>query len=284
MAPDNDTDRTAGSPEPERHTPSRVPPPLACALAAVTVPLALHLPTPRPANPLPTLAGTIGPTAPASTLPTPTGIAPTPTSTVPDPTGTPPPLPSPRGTSTSTTRPTTKASPPASPAPPPPPAVPPPARPANTPWTLRADRLVLRALAFRGTVTVRTAAGPVRVLKFTARSVDAVDLDVTAGRGRAAMRLRTGPGTRSTFTGRGGTGVVTFYISKLSGTVTALDGAALPPDPTVTLTPDAMPRWLAHPATAPHTVTVADATVSTVAQSVGSLSVTGLLLHPVGSV
>ncbi|MFD7002334.1 response regulator transcription factor [Streptomyces mirabilis] len=78
----------------------------------------------------------------------------------------------------------------------------PPGRPANVPWVLRADRLVLHGSSFRGVVTVRTAAGSERVLKFTARSLDFGDLDVTAGRGRAAMRLRTKPATTSTVKGK----------------------------------------------------------------------------------
>jgi hypothetical protein len=104
---------------------------------------------------------------------------------------------------------------------------------------LRADRLVLHGSAFHGVVTVRTAAGSKRVLKFTARSLDFGDLDLTAGRGRAAMRLRTKPATTSTVKGKD---VVTLYTQKLSGTLVGLGGAPLPADRRVTVTPERCPR------------------------------------------
>ncbi|MER6568971.1 hypothetical protein ABT288_22990 [Streptomyces sp. NPDC001093] len=124
-------------------------------------------------------------------------------------------------------------------------------------------------------MTVRTAAGPVRVLKFTARSVTAVDLDVTAGRGRAAMRLRAGPRTTATLKRQGSRGVVTLYVRKVSGTVTGLGGAPLPADRTVTITPDAVPSWLSHPAVPVRTFSFNDATVAQIAQFGGDLSITG---------
>jgi hypothetical protein len=155
----------------------------------------------------------------------------------------------------------------------------PPIRPANGSWVLRADRLVLRGSRFRGVVTLRTAAGAVRVLKFTARSLDAVDLDVTAGRGRAALRLRSRPASTSTIEGRGGDGTVTLYVSKLSGTLVGLDGSPLPADRAVTLTPDAVPLWLSQPPSRTRTLTFVDATMSPVAQFGGQLSLTGLALR-----
>lgn len=146
------------------------------------------------------------------------------------------------------------------------------ARPVNVPWVLRADRLVLHDSAFRGVVTVRTAAGSKRVLKFTARSLDFGDLDLTAGRGRAAMRLRTKPTTTSTVKGKD---VVTLYTQKLSGTLVGLGGAPLPADRSVTVTPDELPPWLSHPAVPTRTVTFEDVTVSQVAQLSGDMSITG---------
>ncbi|MFD8395869.1 hypothetical protein ACFV2N_43440 [Streptomyces sp. NPDC059680] len=122
---------------------------------------------------------------------------------------------------------------------------------------------------------MRTEAGAVRVLKFTARSVTAVDLDMTAGRGRAAMRLRAGPRSTATLKRKGNTGVVTLYVRELSGTVTGLGGAPLPADRTVTLTPDAVPSWLSHPAVPARTLSFSNATVAQIAQFGGDLSVSG---------
>lgn len=146
-----------------------------------------------------------------------------------------------------------------------------PARPANGSWVLRADRLVLHGSAFRGVVTVRSAAGSKRVLKFTARSMDFGDLDLTAGRGRAAMRLRAKPATTSTVKGKD----VTLYTQKLSGTLVGLGGAPLPADRSVTVTPDALPPWLSHPAVPTRTVTFENVTVSQIAQFSGDMSITG---------
>lgn len=147
-----------------------------------------------------------------------------------------------------------------------------PDRPANVPWVLRADRLVLHGSAFRGVVTVRTAAGAKRVLKFTARSLDFGDLDLTAGPGRAAMRLRAKPATTSTVKGKD---VVTLYTQKLSGTLVGLGGAPLPADRSVTVTADALPPWLSYPAFSTRTITFENVTVSQVAQLRGDMSIAG---------
>ncbi|MFK0024977.1 hypothetical protein [Streptomyces sp. NPDC090798] len=152
------------------------------------------------------------------------------------------------------------------------PVAPLPDRPANVLWVLRADRLVLHDSAFRGVVTVRTAAGSQRVLKFTARSLDFGDLDLTAGRGRAAMRLRAKPATTSTVKGKD---VVTLYTRKLSGTLVGLGGDPLPADRSVTVTPDALPPWLSHSAVPTRTITFENVTVSQVAQLTGNMSIAG---------
>ncbi len=144
-------------------------------------------------------------------------------------------------------------------------------RPANTPWILRAGRLVLHDSAFHGVVTVRTAAGSERALKFTVRSLDIGDLDLMVG-GGTAMRLRAKPGTTSTVTGKD---VVTLYTRKLSGTVIGLGGAPLPADRSVTVTPDALPPWLAHPAVPTRTLTFENVTVSQIAPVSGNMSLTG---------
>ncbi|MEW1777008.1 hypothetical protein [Streptomyces sp. NPDC086777] len=154
-------------------------------------------------------------------------------------------------------------------------ASPPPVRPAKGPCVLRADRLVLRGARFRGVVSLRTGTGSVRALKFTVRSLDAVNLDLTAGRGRAAMRLRARPATTSTLKGPGAGGVATFYVRRLTGRVTGLGGGPLPADRTVSVTPDAVPRWLSHPATRTRTITLAAATASQITQFGGRLSIKG---------
>ncbi|WP_217544758.1 hypothetical protein [Streptomyces sp. GbtcB6] len=153
----------------------------------------------------------------------------------------------------------------------------PPVRPAKGPCVLRADRLVLRGARFRGVVSVRTGAGTVRALKFTVRSLDAVNLDLTAGRGRAAMRLRARPATTATLKGPGAGGVATLYVRRLTGRITGLGGGPLPADRTVTVTVDAVPHWLSHPP-APartRTITLAGATASQVTQFGGRLSIKG---------
>ncbi|MGW1889092.1 hypothetical protein ACWCP6_02375 [Streptomyces sp. NPDC002004] len=145
-------------------------------------------------------------------------------------------------------------------------------------WTLRADRLVLHGTAFRGVVTVRTAAGSRRMLKFTARSLDIGGLDMTTDRGGSAPRLRAGPGT-ATVTAEGG-GVVTLYMRKLSGTVAGRGGAAQRAGRGVTVTPDAVPRWLTRPTAPVRTLALENVTVSRVAQFGGRLSVTAPVLRP----
>lgn len=149
-------------------------------------------------------------------------------------------------------------------------------RPGNVPWVLRAGKIVLHGSAFHGVVTVRTAAGPLRALKFTARSLDFADLDLAAGRPGVMLRLRAKPATTSTIKGKG---VVTLYTRKLSGTVTGLGGAPLPADRSVTVTPDALPSWLSHTAVPTRTVTFENVTVSQVAQISGDLSITGSVLY-----
>ncbi|MEU5533093.1 hypothetical protein [Streptomyces sp. NPDC020362] len=151
----------------------------------------------------------------------------------------------------------------------------PPVRPASEPWVLGAARLVLHAGTFRGPVTVRTAGGTVRALELTVRSLDATRLDVTMGRGSTALRLSARPATTSTLRGEGGDRVVTLYIRRLSGTVESLGGAPLPVHRTVTITPDAVPRWLSHPAVPGRTLIFDGVTVRAVAQFGGTLSITG---------
>lgn len=150
-------------------------------------------------------------------------------------------------------------------------------RSAKGPCVLRADRLVLHGARFRGVVSVSTGAGTVRALKFTVRSLDAVNLELTAGRGRAAMRLRARPATTSTLRGQGAGGVATFYVRRLTGRVTSISGGRLPAHRTVTVTPDAVPHWLSHLAarSSAHTITFSRATASQITQFGGRLSIRG---------
>ncbi|MGW0084779.1 hypothetical protein [Streptomyces sp. NPDC003393] len=271
----------------------RTPRPVARALALATVPLALHLPAPwpSPVAPFATPGGTGTPMAVVSGLPAPgltpppsPGITPAPRSTVPSPAGSWPAIsdadvatPAPEAQASGSSTPAvTGTSPSPSGAPP---AEQPAVRPAEVPWTVRADRLVLRAAVFRGVVVVRTGAGAVESLKFTARSVDVVSLDMTVGRGRAVMRLRTGAGSTSTLEGRGEDNEVTLYVRSLSGTLTALGGTPLPAERTVTVTPGSVPYWLAGPPTPARSLTFVDVTVSPLAQSGAHLSLAGALIR-----
>ncbi|MFF4229530.1 hypothetical protein [Streptomyces sp. NPDC001820] len=158
------------------------------------------------------------------------------------------------------------------------------ARMPAVPWTLHSSRLVLRNSVFRGVVTVETVAGPKRVLKFTARSVDIDDLDVRVNQGSGTSHLKAEPGTTSTIAGE----TVTMYTERLTGTITGLEGSPLPSDRSVTLTPDSLPPWLFDPvAAAPissmRTLTFQEVTVSQAGQSGGDLTIPGLRLHEAGS-
>ncbi|MET8330588.1 hypothetical protein [Streptomyces sp. NPDC005181] len=152
------------------------------------------------------------------------------------------------------------------------------ARLANEPWILRAGRLVLHGSAFRGVVTVRTPAGPKRLLKFTSRSVDIGDLDLTT-RPSGAIHLQSKPATTSTIRGDG---LVTLYLEELSGTLTSLGGAPLPAVRSVTLTPDALPQWLFHAVAHPRTVSFDTVTVSQAGQFDGDLTIEGALFRAAG--
>ncbi|MEU0602728.1 hypothetical protein ABZ484_31570 [Streptomyces sp. NPDC006393] len=275
------------------HVPGRAPRPVARALALVTVPLALSLPTPWPwpTDPLSAPGGTGTPTAPVSALPAPSLTAPPapditrpPRSTAPQPAGSPAATPDAGVTPPAAGAQVSASTPPSvrSTAPSASGAAPldqPPARPADAPWVVRADRLVLLGAAFHGVVTVRTGAGAVQALKLTARSVEAVSLGMTAGRGRAVLRLRTRAGTTSTLKGQGGNKAVTLYLRALSGTLTDLGGAPLPPERAVTVTPGSVPDWLTDLATRARTITLVHVTVSPLTQSGAGLSVTGPLFR-----
>ncbi|MEU0395868.1 hypothetical protein ABZ208_24395 [Streptomyces sp. NPDC006208] len=141
----------------------------------------------------------------------------------------------------------------------------------SRPWVLRAERLVLHGSVFHGVVTVRTAAGAERVLKFTARLMDIAGLDLTTG-GSSGLRLRARPAATSTIRGKG---VVTLYTARLSGSLTSLGGAPLPAVRSVTISPDALPGWLSHPGVATRTVAFDDVSMSQIGQFGGDLTIAG---------
>ncbi|MFD4138644.1 hypothetical protein [Streptomyces sp. NPDC058572] len=141
----------------------------------------------------------------------------------------------------------------------------------SRPWVLRAERLVLHGSVFHGVVTVRTAAGAERVLKFTARLMDIAGLDLTTG-GSSGLRLRARPAATSTVRGKN---VVTLYTARLSGSLTSLGGAPLPAVRNVTISPDSLPGWLSHPGVASRTVAFDDVSMSQIGQFGGDLTIAG---------
>ncbi|MFE3265089.1 hypothetical protein [Streptomyces sp. NPDC059215] len=262
--------RTRGA----RLVPGRSPQPLARALAVATMPLVLQFPAPRPVSSLLTPDRAQSRTA-STSIPAPSPDRSGATAgTGPRAAGRTPALPPPRArpadavpTATSSPSGPARAS------------VPPPTPDGEPSSTLRAKRLVLRGLRFHGVVTVHTAAGDTRVLEFTARSADVVGLDVTVVQGTTTMRLRARSASTSLREGVGGAPAMTFRLRELSGRLASLGGAPLPADHTLTLTPDAVPDWLAHPSTPTRTVTLKSATVSRFTQSGGELSLVGTRLR-----
>ncbi|TXS71529.1 hypothetical protein EAO69_22310 [Streptomyces sp. me109] len=262
--------RTRGA----RLVPGRSPQPLARALAVATVPLVLQFPAPRPVSSLLTADRAQSRTE-STSIPAPSPDRGEATSGTGSRTaGRMPVLPPPRArpadavpTATSAPSGSARASVPSS-------------EPGGeVSSTLRAERLVLRGLRFHGVVTVHTAAGDTRVLEFTARSADAVGLDVTVVQGATTMRLRARAASTSLRKGVGGAPAMTFRLRELSGRLSSLGGAPLPADHTLALTPDAVPDWLAHSSTPTRTVTLTSATVSRFTQSGGELSLVGTHLR-----
>lgn len=85
----------------------------------------------------------------------------------------------------------------------------------NEPWTLKATSLGLHSLDYKGVRNVRTQDGKSKqVLKFTASSVDIVDLhQIVQGPNGTTYHVRSTKGSTSTI--RGGT--VTMYTERLKG-------------------------------------------------------------------
>ncbi|MEU6349084.1 hypothetical protein ABZ896_07130 [Streptomyces sp. NPDC047072] len=107
-------------------------------------------------------------------------------------------------------------------------------------WNLKGTRLDLRDLVFGGVVTVDTAAGPKRVLKFSAAGVTIGDLKMAVPDGPQIQHIDGAPGSTSTLQGDR----ITLYVESLTGTLSGVEGVPLPPALRLHLTPDTVPEWL----------------------------------------
>ncbi|WP_405479594.1 hypothetical protein [Streptomyces sp. NBC_00009] len=107
-------------------------------------------------------------------------------------------------------------------------------------WNMKGSRLELRDLVFGGVVTVDTAAGPKRVLKFSAAAVTIRDLKMAVPVGPQIQHIDGAPGSTSTLRGDH----ITMYVESLTGTLSGVEGIPLPPALRLHLTPDTVPEWL----------------------------------------
>ncbi|WP_034088430.1 hypothetical protein [Streptacidiphilus albus] len=149
----------------------------------------------------------------------------------------------------------------------------------TVPWTLKSSSLELINTQFWGVVTVPTAAGDVRVLKFTAQEVNIGDLDMSTQQIGQELHVQGGPGTTSTM--RGGT--VTMYVTSLSGTLAEAEGIPLAwLGVNLTLTPDTLPQWLYDligSVPIPLTLTLNNAVATQTGQFGGNLTIPGMHLY-----
>ncbi|MET7474846.1 hypothetical protein ABZT17_10880 [Streptomyces sp. NPDC005648] len=107
-------------------------------------------------------------------------------------------------------------------------------------WNMKGSRLHLRDVVFGGVVTVDTAAGPKRVLKFSAAGVTIRDLRMSVPVGPQIQHIDGAPGSTSTLRGDH----ITMYVESLTGTLSGAEGIPLPPVLRLRLTPDTVPEWL----------------------------------------
>ncbi|GAA2500667.1 hypothetical protein [Streptomyces longisporus] len=107
-------------------------------------------------------------------------------------------------------------------------------------WNMKGSRLELRDLVFGGVVTVDTAAGPKRVLKFSAAAVTIRDLRMAVPVGPQIQHIDGASGSTSALRGDR----ITMYVESLTGTLSGVEGAPLPPVLRLHLTPDTVPEWL----------------------------------------
>ncbi|MFF7889960.1 hypothetical protein ACH40F_56045 [Streptomyces sp. NPDC020794] len=107
-------------------------------------------------------------------------------------------------------------------------------------WNMKGSRLELRDVVFGGVVTVDTAAGPKRVLKFSAAGVTIRDLKMAVPVGPQIQHIDGAPGSTSTLRGDH----ITMYVESLTGTLSGAEGIPLPSVLRLQLTPDTVPEWL----------------------------------------
>jgi hypothetical protein len=105
---------------------------------------------------------------------------------------------------------------------------------------MKGSHLELRDVVFGGVVTVNTAAGPKRVLKFSAAAVTIRDLKMAVPVGPQIQHIDGAPGSTSTLRGDH----ITMYVESLTGTLSGVQGIPLPPALRLHLTPDTVPEWL----------------------------------------
>ncbi|WP_405824351.1 hypothetical protein OG241_45270 [Streptomyces sp. NBC_01390] len=107
-------------------------------------------------------------------------------------------------------------------------------------WNMKGSRVALYDVVFGGVVTVDTAAGPKRVLKFSAADVTIRDLKMAVPVGPEVQHIDGGPGSTSTLKGDR----ITMYVESLTGTVSGVEGLPVPSVLRLHLTPDTVPEWL----------------------------------------
>ncbi|MEU1440844.1 hypothetical protein [Streptomyces mirabilis] len=107
-------------------------------------------------------------------------------------------------------------------------------------WNMKGSRLRLRDVVFGGVVTVDTAVGPKRVLKFSAAGVTIRDLRMSVPVGPQIQHIDGAPGSTSTLRGDR----ITMYVESLTGTISGAEGIPLPAVLRLHLTPDTVPEWL----------------------------------------
>ncbi|MET7702798.1 hypothetical protein [Streptomyces sp. NPDC005485] len=105
---------------------------------------------------------------------------------------------------------------------------------------MKGSRVALHDLVFHGVVTVDTADGPKRVLKFSAGSVTIRDLKMSVPVGPQIQHIDGAPGSTSTLRGDG----ITMYVESLTGTLSSIENLPTPPVLRLHLTPDTVPEWL----------------------------------------
>ncbi len=105
---------------------------------------------------------------------------------------------------------------------------------------MKGSRLELHDLVFGGVVTVETAAGPKRVLKFTAAAVTIRDLKMAVPVGPQIQHIDGAPGSTSTIRGDD----ITMYVESLTGTLSSIENLPAPPVLRLHFTPDTIPEWL----------------------------------------